>query len=144
MGSFAPTPQRFWIGRRTATTFLIGDGRFAATRSVFEGGRSDLVSTPLERAVEAAKENGQLAIWDRSVRPWTMALYESESRQLRALSDEEAAILLNRDAGIAREWRKWSRMTGEGSLIVLDTARALRILATANNEPRDDEREGRA
>ena len=82
-------------------------------------------SVGLERAVAFASENGQLAIWDRCERQWAIALYDQESRQLSPLSDEQSALLLNRDALIRREWRRWNAMTGNvGSLIILDAERA--------------------
>lgn len=98
------------------------------------------LSAAREQAVVFAKENQQIAIWDRSSQPYAIALYEEQTKKLRPLTDEEAAILLNRDPGIAREWSKWHAMSqNNGSLIVLDTERALRILAEANDEPDEDD-----
>jgi hypothetical protein len=83
----------------------------------------------LQAAVTLAKENQQLAIWDLSSRPWAIALYHDDTKELRPLTDEQAAILLNRDPAVAREWRKWNAMNGNrGSLIVLDSKRVRRIL----------------
>jgi hypothetical protein len=100
-----------------------------------------LESPALEQAVAVARKQDQLALWDRSPRPYIIALYEEGTRRLRPLSDDEAAVILNRDPDIAREWLKWSRMTGQqGSLIVINPERALRILAASNRE-RDEEDE---
>jgi hypothetical protein len=50
-------------------------------------------------------------------RSYGVALYDDATKKLRPLTDEEAAILLNRDPDIAREWRKWNAMTqNEGTL----------------------------
>jgi hypothetical protein len=103
------------------------------------------LSATLEQAVSFAREQGQLALWDRSPRPYAIALYD-ENRRLRPLTDEEAATLLNRDSLIRKHWSKWNAMTGnEGSLVVIDTERALRILAAATEGPdSDDEVKGLA
>ena len=101
-------------------------------------------ASALERAVAVAKANQQFAMWDRAERPWAIALYDSVTKQLLALSDEEAAMLLTRDSGIAREWRRWNAMSGsEGSLIVLDMERARKVL-TQQDKATDDEMEGLA
>jgi hypothetical protein len=93
-----------------------------------------------------ARANQQNVIWDRAQRPWAIALYDSATRELQPLSDEQASKLLNRDPVIRREWAKWNKMSrNEGSLIVLDTERALHILAAATDEPdEDDEMKGLA
>ena len=88
-----------------------------------------------------AKKQGQLALWDRSPRPYAIALYEDENRRLRPLTDEEAAILVNRDSLIRKHWSKWNAMTSNnGSLVVLDAERALRILAEATDQPDEDDK----
>jgi hypothetical protein len=96
----------------------------------------------LEQAVAFAKENDQVALWDRSERPWSIAVYDAQAKQLHPLTDEEAATVLNRDQVIAREWRKWNAMTGnEGSLIVLDAERVRRVLSEVEDERDDDEKD---
>jgi hypothetical protein len=99
----------------------------------------------LEQAVAFARQQNQIALWDRSSRPYAIALYEEGSRRLHPLSDEDASTLL-RDPLIGREWRRWNAMAGnEGSLIILDTERALRVLAAATDKrDRDDEVRGLA
>jgi hypothetical protein len=83
-----------------------------------------------------AKANQQVAVWDRAERPWAIALYDSVTKKLRPLSDQEAARLLNSDPLIGREWRKWNAMTGnQGSLVVVDGERVRRILSEAHEEP---------
>jgi hypothetical protein len=64
-----------------------------------------------------------------------------EGRQrLRPLTDEEAAIILNRDPRIAREWRKWNAMSGnQGSLIIIDGKRVQAVLKAATEEPGSDD-----
>jgi hypothetical protein len=65
---------------------------------------------------------------------------------VQPLSDQEAAMLLNRDSAIRRAWRKWNAVSRNGgSLIVLDAERALRALAAPTDESdRDDEIRGLA
>jgi hypothetical protein len=65
---------------------------------------------------------------------------------VQPLTDEQAAILLNRDLEIRREWRKWNAASRSGgSLIVLEAERALRILAASTQErDEDDDIEGLA
>jgi hypothetical protein len=65
----------------------------------------------LEQAVTYAREHDQPALWDRSPRSYGVVLYDDATKKLRPLTDEEAAILLNRDPDIARGWRKWNAMT---------------------------------
>jgi hypothetical protein len=94
-----------------------------------------VLSAALEQAVAFARGQGQAALWDRSPRPYAIALYDEGKRRLRPLTDAEAAIILNRDPGIAREWRKWNGMTGNlGSLIILDEDRVRRVLREANEK----------
>jgi hypothetical protein len=80
------------------------------------------------------------------VRPYAVALYDHEAKQLRPLTDEEAAILINRDRVIRQAWRKWNAASrNRGSLLVLDSQRARRVLASAINErDEDDEMKGLA
>jgi hypothetical protein len=113
-------------------------------RSVIEEAVSrSALSAALERAVNFAKENQQIAIWDRSPQPYAIALYEERTKELRPLTDEEAAIILNGDPSIAQEWSKWNAMSqNSGSLIVLDVERVRRMLKP--DEASDDEIEGRA
>jgi hypothetical protein len=93
----------------------------------------------LEQAVAFAKENDQVALWDRAGRLWSIAVYDEQAKRLHPLTDEEAATVLNRDAVIAREWRKWNAMTqNEGSLIVLDAERVRRVLNEVEDERGDD------
>jgi hypothetical protein len=100
----------------------------------------------LIRAAKFARANGQLVAWDNRERNYAMALYHEQTQQVQPLSDEEAAILLNRDAQIRRAWRNWNGASkNRGSLIVLDAERALGILAAATDEPdQDDEMKGLA
>jgi hypothetical protein len=101
-----------------------------------------LVPAAFEQALAFATENQQPVVWDRAERPWAIALYDSMTKRLRALTDEEAATLLNRDPLIAREWRKYNALTSNnGSLVVLDIERARRVLAASADE---DEIEGLA
>jgi hypothetical protein len=89
----------------------------------------------LEQAVAAAQENKQIAIWDRAERPWAIAVYDFRTTRLLALSDEDAATLLNRDPLIRTEWREWNAMTrNRGSLILLDGEHVRDVLATANRD----------
>jgi hypothetical protein len=100
----------------------------------------DPQSSGLEQAVAFAEENNQVALWDRKERPWAIAVYDAQAKRLHPLSDEEAATVLNSDAVIAREWRKWNAMTqNEGSLIVIDAERVRRVLNEVEDERGDDE-----
>ncbi len=64
--------------------------------------------------------------------PW--GLYEPDRQEVRPLTDEEAAIVLNRDPLIGREWRRWNAMSGNrGSLIVLDAERVKHVLQQAKD-----------
>jgi hypothetical protein len=101
------------------------------------------VDGSLADAVEHARANGQIAIWDRAVRDYAIALCDLEARRLLPLADGAVGVLLNRDRLIAREWRKWNAMTGNnGSLIVLDVERVRQVLES--HEASDDEIEGLA
>jgi hypothetical protein len=76
--------------------------------------------------------------WDNSQREYAIALYHEQTQELQALTDEEAAILLNRDSAIRRSWQKWNAASNNrGSLVVLDSTRALRILEAVANGPDD-------
>jgi hypothetical protein len=112
-----------------------------AARSVLDGVEDGSVSAALEQAIAFAKENQQLVVWDQAPRPWAVAVYDADSNQLCAYSDEDAAKLLNRDPLIRKQWKKWNAMTGNrGSLILLDIERACRVLEP--DETSDDENEG--
>jgi hypothetical protein len=94
------------------------------------------------QAAEEARANGQIVLWDQSVRDYAIALYEIEAQRLLPLADAEVGVLLNRDALIRREWVKLNKMTGNrGSLVVLDVERARLVLAASADE---DEIEGLA
>jgi hypothetical protein len=59
---------------------------------------------------------------------------------LLPLSDEEAALVLNRDRLIRREWRKWNAATGNrGSLIIFDRERVKTLLRAATEDPQGDD-----
>jgi hypothetical protein len=100
----------------------------------------------LLKAAKFAKANGQTVAWDASRRWYAIALFDHESKRLRPLTDEEAAILINRDPLIRRAWRKWNAASRNGgSLVVLDAERALRVLtASTDAGDEDDEIEGLA
>jgi hypothetical protein len=79
------------------------------------------------------------AAWDISRRDYAVALYDRKSEQLQPLTDEEAAILLNRDPLIRKEWKKWNAASkNRGRLIILDSQRARRVLRAATDEPDED------
>jgi hypothetical protein len=97
--------------------------------SAFEEQPEDTAA--LLKAAQLARANGQLVAWDNSEREYAIAVYHEQTQELQPLTDEEAAILLNRDSKIRRSWRKWNAASrNRGSLIILDSARALRILRT--------------
>jgi hypothetical protein len=127
-------------GETIVTSYRTGAG-LSLTRSVIEvAATGTALSAALEQAVAYAREHQQLALWDRSSRPYAVALYDDESRRLRPLSDREAAILLNGDPDIAREWRKWNAMTGnQGSLIALSRERIHRVLEEAEGIAEEDD-----
>jgi hypothetical protein len=110
-----------------------------ATRSVIEvAATGSALSVALEQSVAYAKEHDQLALWDRSSRSCAVAVYDDATKQLRALSDEESAMLLNRDPTIRRDWRRWNAMTGnQGTLIVIDAEHVRAVL-----EPGSEEQDG--
>lgn len=90
-------------------------------------------------AAKLARAKGQLVAWDKLERDYAIALYLEQTHQLQPLSDEQTAILINGDPVISSAWRKWNAASGNrGSLIVLDSERAFRVLRAATNEPDDD------
>jgi hypothetical protein len=99
------------------------------------------VSSALAQSIAFARQNQQVAIWDRGKRPYALGVYDASTRRVHPLSDEHAGIILNRDPRIAREWRRWNLMTQnqEGSLIVVDRERVRAILKAANEEPASDD-----
>ena len=59
---------------------------------------------------------------------------------MHPLADDEAAVLLNRDALIRGAWRKWNAASkNRGSLIVLDAERARRVLSEAIEDSNEDD-----
>jgi hypothetical protein len=115
-------------------------------RSAFDVSHDNRRRAALTRAAKLAKANGQLVAWDNSERDYAIALYHEQTGQVQPLTDEEAAILLNRDSLIRRAWRRWNAASKKGgSLIVLDAERALRVLAAPTEKPDgDDEVKGLA
>jgi hypothetical protein len=97
-------------------------------------------SSTLEQAIALARQNRQVAIWDRRKRSYALAVYDSTTRRVHPLTDEQAGIILNRDPRIAWEWRKWNGMTGnQGSLIVLSRERIQRVLEEAKGIAEEDD-----
>jgi hypothetical protein len=93
-------------------------------------------SSALEQAIEVARQNHQVAIWDRGRRPHALGVYDSRTKRVRPLSDEQTGIILNSDPSIAREWRKWNGMTqNQGSLIIVDRECVESVLKAADAEP---------
>jgi hypothetical protein len=115
-------------------------------RSAFDVTPDDSCRSALVDAAKLARANGQLVAWDSSVQEYAIGLYHEDTHQVQPLTDEEAAIVLNRDQAIRRAWRKWNAASRNGgSLIVLDAERARRILAVASGaRDEDDEIEGLA
>jgi hypothetical protein len=104
-------------------------------RSAFDVTSDETRRTALIEAVKFAKANGQIVVWDNSKRDYAIALYDEKTQQVQPLADDDAAILINRDPLIRREWCKWNEMTGnKGSLVVLDVVHARRVLAAAIDE----------
>src|SRR6266516_3946084 len=98
MGSSVPRLLMFSIGWRTAIRFPTGAGLTVSMGRVFDvQEKRPMESAGLEQAVAFARTNGQVAIWDRGERPYTVGLYEPDRQEVRPLNDEEAAIVLNRD-----------------------------------------------
>jgi hypothetical protein len=59
---------------------------------------------------------------------------------LLPLSDEEAALVLNRDRLVRRQWCKWNAAAGNrGSLIIVDAERVKTLLKAATEEPEGDD-----
>jgi hypothetical protein len=87
-----------------------------------------------------------LVAWACAEHDYAIGVYHEDAQRVQPLTDEEAAILLNRDPEIRRAWRNWNAASkNRGSLIVLDADRAIRILAAATNQPdNDDEMKGLA
>jgi len=97
-------------------------------------------SLPSWRAIALARQNRQVAIWDRCKRPYALGVYDSRTKRVRPLTDEQAGIILNRDPCIAREWRKWNGMTqNQGSLIVVDGECVEAVLTATNEQPASDD-----
>jgi hypothetical protein len=113
-------------------------------RSAFDAlGDKAALDGSLAQAAKEARANGQIVIWDQSVRDYAIALYDLEAQRLLPLADAQAGILINRDPLIRREWRKWNAMTGNrGSLVILDTERVRIVLEP--DEASDGEVEGLA
>jgi hypothetical protein len=94
----------------------------------------------LEQAAASAKRRRQIAIWDRGARAWAIALHDASTNQLLPLSDEEAALVLNRDRLVRRQWCKWNAAAGNlGSLIIIEGERVKAILEAARDERKDDD-----
>jgi hypothetical protein len=69
-----------------------------------------------------------------------LLVYHEHTHQVQALTDEEAATLLNRDALIRQAWQKWNAASkNHGSLIVLDAQRVLRVLRTPTDGYKEDD-----
>jgi hypothetical protein len=115
-------------------------GSLRPARSVFDVSPDNDRDAALIRAAKLARANGKLVAWDNSERDYAIALYDEQTHQVQPLTDEEAAILLNREVLIRRAWRKWNAASkNRGSLVVLDSERALRMLAAPTEEPDEDD-----
>ena len=74
------------------------------------------------------------------MRPYSLGVYDSKTGRVCPLTDEQAGVILNRNPRIAREWRKWNRMTqNQGSLIVVDRQLIGADLKAASQEPANDD-----
>jgi hypothetical protein len=106
-----------------------------ATRSAFDVSSDGGRCAALVDAAKRAKASGQLVAWDNSPQEYAIGLYHEDTHQVQPLTDEEVAILLNRDTAIRRAWQNWNTASNNrGSLIVLDRERALRTLAPSTQE----------
>lgn len=83
-------------------------GSLRPARSVFDVSPDNDRDAALIRAAKLARANGKLVAWDNSERDYAIALYDEQTHQVQPLTDEEAAILLNREVLIRRAWRKWN------------------------------------
>jgi hypothetical protein len=111
-----------------------------SARSAFDDGSDESQHAALVRAAKLAQASGQLVAWDNSARDYAIALWNAQTQQVQPLTDEEAALLLNRDALIRRAWRKWNAASkNRGSLIVLDAERARRVLREATEDSNEDD-----
>jgi hypothetical protein len=58
---------------------------------------------------------------------------------VQLLTDEQIAILLNRDSAIRTAWLRWNTASSNrGSLVVLDGERARRLLTAPREKPDED------
>jgi hypothetical protein len=98
------------------------------------------VSSALAQSIAFARQNQQVAIWDRGKRPYALGVYDSRTRRVRPLTDEQAGIILNRDPLIRRYWKKWNAMTqNQGSLILINPERIQRVLEGTGGLDEDDD-----
>ena len=116
-------------------------GSLRPARSVFDVSSDEGRRRALVEAAKFARANGQLVAWDCSEQRYAIGVYHPETEQVQPLTDEEAAILLNRDPAIRRAWKKWNAASrNQGSLVVLDAEMVRRVLGS--EAASDDESEG--
>jgi hypothetical protein len=81
----------------TGTPSQPGVGSHHPNWSTFDGfPDTATLDGSLAQAAEEAKANGQIVVWDQSVRDFAVALYDEEAELLLPLGDAEAGLLLNR------------------------------------------------
>ena len=112
--------RRCSTGWTTGTCFQIGAGSCLPAWSVFDVQPDDALDST-DEAAEIARANGQLVAWDASGRSYAIALFDHDSKRLQPLTDEQAAILINRDPLIAGHGASGMRRAGTTAACLCST-----------------------
>jgi hypothetical protein len=81
-------------------------------------------------ALEFARSNQQLGIWDTGDQSTLLAVWDDGLETVVPLDEDQALPILATDQEINLQWRKWRGMSGKpGRLIIVDQARCQALLA---------------
>jgi hypothetical protein len=81
-------------------------------------------------ALEFARSNSQLGVWEVGEERSLLAVWDDELETIVPLDEDQALPILAADRDINLQWRKHRGMSGKpGRLIVVDKARCQALLA---------------
>jgi hypothetical protein len=81
-------------------------------------------------ALEFARTNEQIGIWDRGDASCLLAVWDDERELIVPLDDEQSRSILLSDEDVCLQCRKWRAITqAAGRFIVIDEARCRAFLA---------------
>lgn len=88
------------------------------------------MSSGFREALEFARKNQQIGVWDRGDASCLIAVWDDEREAVVPLDDEQSRSILLADEAVLFQCRKWRAITqAAGRFILIDQARCYELLA---------------